>query len=68
MRALFVAGLLAITALPVVYGANTTHDLEVLKHDYYLLESHRLIYSPDIFDYCSSTQARYFLRTGEYRD
>jgi hypothetical protein len=52
MRIFISVALLLITTLSVRGAAAASQELEILKHDYYLLEHYRLTYSPDIFDYC----------------
>lgn len=52
MRIFILAVLVAIAPVSAASGANSTRDLRVLEHDYYLMESYRMRYSPDIFDYC----------------
>ena len=54
MRIFILIALLSTAPLSGVRGATAIQDLEILEHDYYLLEHYRLSYSPDIFDYCVS--------------
>ena len=53
MRFPILLALLAVSAGPLARAADDTRDLRVLKHDYYLMESYRLTYSREIFDYCA---------------
>lgn len=52
MRILIAALIFAVSTLALAVEAPTEKDLRILEHDYRVMESLRLTYSEEIFEYC----------------